>query len=833
MPDSRRASHVSEAPHGASNRDLNESKSQEALSRRGSSTLPSFATLQHYATSRPNNAAPPSTRSLSSTQHPCSTCDQVLPLIKDVAAAAMYLHEAAQVFCARTASEQAPECPTTSPTQTLQWVHDRLVAARADVRSAAPGHAMQPHTPGPPNRHLINSRSRGGSPLNLPFKRSTDYDEGFARPTAKKPRNDSHSDTYVRRRSSVLSQHTEAVQNQGPTTRGLFQRALSPPLPTDSAPGSAHPGHQSPAPLSLAPPTVDSMGSPTASYRAPSTIHTTSTSSATSAHIAELQHQVTLKSLSLQSLQSEYSSMLQKLQREKIKSQAIEKKTTVADNEVNELTIKNEDLTEQVKDLETQLEETAKKRDAERTAAAKEKDQWSRMLEMSGRLHSKCVADKEKLAEERATLERRLLILQGEKSNTSSSASDADVAVKENGNWQPYSQSSAHSTQPLQASAGPHHTEERLKRDNASLRNTIEGLRFALMTLRQDSQEFHESLQRIQSHGKKFEDVIAQALESDKVHVTATNPATDSATKPREKQIAAPAIQGDSALLITNSAARTRPAKRPSQLSQPPSPQHALPELDLSPTAVAAAARAHTPESTELGFDVQTTTKSPEELMRALGPVPISTSANKHLSTSPQTARTSGKKDQSVEAAKSQGIERNRPNIDSASGRSLNSAWTSVNKGPQTMIALIDQQTKRPNLTRAPPAPSSISTTSQHTAFPANAPKPNATPTPSATKSTPNATTPMAATTSTASASFNPPTKPQTDFPNFRPETSWQQAPQFFCTKNPYSPSQLQTSTRPRNSADEGGKWSLPPLRESKSTVESETEPERKGTRFE
>lgn len=183
--------------------------------------------------------------------------------------------------------------------------------------------------------------------------------------------------------------------------------------------------------------------SPTSANQAPTSIHTAQTSTAASQYIAELQHQVTLKSLSLQTLQSEYTSLLQKSQRDRLKSQTFEKKATAADQEINDLTARNEELIEQVRTLETQLEDCEKKRETERSDAVREKDQWGRMLEMSGRLQAKNADDRQKLVYEKESLQQRLLIYENEaalsakrrasQSQKASSPSSQDAGITEPG----------------------------------------------------------------------------------------------------------------------------------------------------------------------------------------------------------------------------------------------------------------------------------------------------------------------------------------------------------------------------------------------------------------
>lgn len=162
------------------------------------------------------------------------------------------------------------------------------------------------------------------------------------------------------------------------------------------------------------PPTIQSFGSPTESHQRTASTHTPSTNSVTSAHIADLQHQVTLKSLGLRSLEAEYASLLQKLQRERVKSQTIEKKTSVADQEVNDLTSKNEELTEHVKTLEAQVEGLEEKRELERVEVAKDKEQWGRMLDMSGRIQAKHSEERQKLKDENDDLIRLISDREGQ-----------------------------------------------------------------------------------------------------------------------------------------------------------------------------------------------------------------------------------------------------------------------------------------------------------------------------------------------------------------------------------------------------------------------------------
>lgn len=224
-----------------------------------------------------------------------------------------------------------------------------------------------------------------------------------------------------KRRASESLQRTHPSRNYSPTLSDSWASSVHPhqhspgfrgrsPKPLPSPSSMAATSHRA----SLSGLAVQPERSSTTVNQPPLSIHAASTSTAASQHISDLQHQVTLKSLALQTLQSEYTSLLQKFQRDRLKSQTFEKKTVAADQEVNELTTRNEELTEQVKTLGMQLEDSEKKRETERADAVREKEQWGRMLEMSGRLQAKSADDRQKLVQEKTDLQQRLLIRENE-----------------------------------------------------------------------------------------------------------------------------------------------------------------------------------------------------------------------------------------------------------------------------------------------------------------------------------------------------------------------------------------------------------------------------------
>ena len=421
-------------------------------------------------------------------------------------------------------------------------------------------------------------------------------------------------------------------------TREPIQRSAYSPAPSDSAPGSAYPRHGSPTsgrlpralpspsslafppsgPASFVPGNAASIGSPGTSYHPASSIHTVSTNSATSAHMQDLQHQVSLKSLALQTLQTEYATLLQKLQRERIKSQTIEKKTTVADQEVNDLTTRNEELSEQIRALEAQLQDCERKRESEREDAAKEKQQWGRMLDMSGRLQNKHAADQQRLAREKADLLQRLSAYE----TNASAIGDRSTSIAGQSDPLPTSQRSSPSTVGVEGGTAATFLPDNATSDDIdALRRENDALQAKVVALRASLEEFRRQYGGLE---ETMEQLIAQKDQLKRaMDVSNTDRGLD-----KPSRAANPVHESTATSKSIHEWAAPRVTKSPSRLEYvlPPATkdeQSNAKNMDpLRPENLAQIARAVSPGPAELGFHVQPSTSSPEELIKALGPVP-------------------------------------------------------------------------------------------------------------------------------------------------------------------------------------------------------------------
>jgi predicted nucleic acid-binding Zn-ribbon protein len=144
---------------------------------------------------------------------------------------------------------------------------------------------------------------------------------------------------------------------------------------------------------------------------------------ATLAHLFELQHQVTVKTLALQSLESEHADLLQKFRRERTRTQALESKASTAECEVNDLTSKYEDAVDHIRSMEVQLEATERKAEAERAQAAREKAQWLGILKQAGQLSDKATIELRQMIEEKTGLSQRISCLETDRAHAAQNIS--------------------------------------------------------------------------------------------------------------------------------------------------------------------------------------------------------------------------------------------------------------------------------------------------------------------------------------------------------------------------------------------------------------------------
>ena len=158
----------------------------------------------------------------------------------------------------------------------------------------------------------------------------------------------------------------------------------------------------------------------------------TNQNSAQSAHLQDLQHQVSVKTLAYTTLQREYDSLIQKLERQRTKCLTLEKKFEVSDAEINNLTDERDRLFVQIGELENQLEDLVKARDCARKEVVANGAQYMRIVEMASKLQAQSALEKKKWDKEKKELEARIRQLEGREvveAEAAASVSEADSAA--------------------------------------------------------------------------------------------------------------------------------------------------------------------------------------------------------------------------------------------------------------------------------------------------------------------------------------------------------------------------------------------------------------------
>ncbi|KAL5119485.1 hypothetical protein ACEQ8H_002550 [Pleosporales sp. CAS-2024a] len=133
---------------------------------------------------------------------------------------------------------------------------------------------------------------------------------------------------------------------------------------------------------------------------------------AQSAHLQDLQHQISVKTVALQTLQREYDSLLQRLERQRSKCAALERKFKVSEAEMHSLADEKEKLHAHVATLECQVEDLQQSRDEARRQLVANGAQYMQIMDMANRLQGQSAEDKKKWDAEKSDLEHRIRVLQ-------------------------------------------------------------------------------------------------------------------------------------------------------------------------------------------------------------------------------------------------------------------------------------------------------------------------------------------------------------------------------------------------------------------------------------
>jgi DNA repair exonuclease SbcCD ATPase subunit len=296
---------------------------------------------------------------------------------------------------------------------------------------------------------------------------------------------------------------------------GEMGSVASSPYQTVSSPGSSFMPPQSPmqAPQPMRStilPSPSSLNYPNTStlpsISSPSTVGQTS---AQSAHLQDLQHQISVKTLAFQTLQREYDSLLQKLERQRTKCATLEKKFEVSDVEINSLTDEKERLYLQVAALEGQVEGLQQSRDEARCRLIENGTQYMRIMEMANRLQGQSAEDKKKWETEKTEMEQRIRLLEeamvtGTAQLPSQAENPSHASPGENSLVHPHGSATPNASQS--------ETINVLRAEVGRLRSRTQTLETALQTMRRESISIQTAARQLVESSGKLEDVAQETL---------------------------------------------------------------------------------------------------------------------------------------------------------------------------------------------------------------------------------------------------------------------------------------------------------------------------------
>ena len=309
--------------------------------------------------------------------------------------------------------------------------------------------------------------------------------------------------------STAAAANHSATSNRNESPPNASQTVIMLPSPTSlnlPAPPSSHP----------------SIPSPT-TYPPSTAAHV--------AHLQDLQHQVSVKTLALQTLQREYDNLLQKLERMRTKCATLEKKFEVSDAEINGLTDEKERLEKQVDTLEKLLEDAQNARDEARSTSSEQASQYMKIMEMAGQLQAQASEERKTWETEKARMAAKLA--ESQTNNTRGSASshlldrssnsrvDVEVDSKEasccNSESLPIGTHVESSTKPSFSTEPQQHpvpgsTDILLQREINRLEARVQNLEIALRAAEDESKIVREAALTLTGVGQRMESTFEKAL---------------------------------------------------------------------------------------------------------------------------------------------------------------------------------------------------------------------------------------------------------------------------------------------------------------------------------
>ena len=124
------------------------------------------------------------------------------------------------------------------------------------------------------------------------------------------------------------------------------------------------------------------------------------------AHLQELQHQLSTKSLAFQILQGEHDKLLAAFSRSQTRCATLDRKSQASETEINNLSEDQIRMQAQIEAYESQIEDLQQSRDEAWRQSSANGAQYMQIIEMSSKLQAKGVTESRRWQEEKETLEK-------------------------------------------------------------------------------------------------------------------------------------------------------------------------------------------------------------------------------------------------------------------------------------------------------------------------------------------------------------------------------------------------------------------------------------------
>ncbi|MCJ1420062.1 hypothetical protein MMC32_006419 [Xylographa parallela] len=493
----------------------------EQSNRRGRASAPDLNFGRNDGQSRsgttPELTNPPSTYDAIqyNQQTSCQTCTSLRGVVQRVVSAVDNLHgdlsmiwkddgDDQHEFLTHESSKSTRPLPQSPLDQVLEWVVEQLDSSIHLLKEI-----LVPRTRFPPNipnamiygeRKPAKSIARGNLrdkwewrgrlelPMNKPFNQQI---ESAPLSRLNLPRTLPLSDGE--RRKSIAGEY------------GPIHLPYS-PLSTAPSVGPHLSSLQSPmqAPASIRPlPSPSSLNFPSSQILPPLSPSFMGSKSPHTAHLQELQHQLSTKSLAHQILQGEHDKLLAAYSRSQTRCATLDKKSQVSDNEINNLMEDRIRLQAQVDAFEVQVDELQQSKDEAQKQSVASGSQYMQIMGMSSRLQAQAAADLKKWKSDRDDWQKEKEFLLNKVTIMETDAQGSTV---------PPAPTPPNFTSSKQAPRGAtvEATKTNVDPGDVLMSSSVEVLRAEILKLREGSREAETSLQSWRTDSLHLEEILGK-----------------------------------------------------------------------------------------------------------------------------------------------------------------------------------------------------------------------------------------------------------------------------------------------------------------------------------